>query len=193
MWAKLKDRFSARKDKNLKKLHLYFICFNLLILSFFSCNKKDVNNPYSSERNQLKKSIEATDVIEAEKSKELEKSLSKNQKSEDLKIDYDLTNMSSTMIYAEVFNMLIEPEKYENKRVKMKGFFTIYNEGSKDEVYSVIVPDSTACCQQGIEFFYDFKDNKPVANSEITVTGIFNVHMLSDGISYNYIKAEKIQ
>ena len=171
----------------------YFICFTLLILSFFSCNKKDVNNPYATERNQLKKSIEATDVIEAEKSKELEKSFSKNQKSEDLKIDYDLTNMSSTMIYAEVFNMLIEPEKYENKRVKMKGFFTIYNEGSKDEVYSVIVPDATACCQQGIEFFYDFKDNKPVANSEITVTGIFNVHMLSDGISYNYIKAEKIQ
>ena len=149
----------------------------LLILSFFSCNKKDVNNPYATERNQLKKSIEATDVIEAEESK----------------IDYDLTNMSSTMIYAEVFNMLIEPEKYENKRVKMKGFFTIYNEGSNDEVYSVIVPDATACCQQGIEFFYDFKDNKPVANSEITVTGIFNVHMLNDGISYNYIKAEKIE
>lgn len=152
-----------------------------------------MNNPYATERNQLKKSIEATDIIEAEKSKELEKSLSKNQKSEDLKIDYDLTNMSSTMIYAEVFNMLIEPEKYENKRVKMKGFFTIYNEGSNDEVYSVIVPDATACCQQGIEFFYDFKDNKPVANSEITVTGIFNVHMLNDGISYNYIKAEKIE
>lgn len=161
----------------MKKNCPYFICFNLLILSFFSCNKKDVNNPYATERNQLKKSIEATDVIEAEESK----------------IDYDLTNMSSTMIYAEVFNMLIEPEKYENKRVKMKGFFTIYNEGSKDEVYSVIVPDATACCQQGIEFFYDFKDNKPVANSEITVTGIFNVHMLNDGISYNYIKAEKIE
>lgn len=161
----------------MKKNCPYFICFNLLILSFFSCNKKDVNNPYATERNQLKKSIEATDVIEAEKSK----------------IDYDLTNMSSTMIYAEVFNMLIEPEKYENKRVKMKGFFTIYNEGSNDEVYSVIVPDATACCQQGIEFFYDFKDNKPVANSEITVTGIFNIHMLNDGISYNYIKAEKIE
>ena len=161
----------------MKKNCPYFICFTLLILSFFSCNKKDVNNPYSSERNQLKKSIEATDAIETEKSK----------------IDYDLTNMSSTMIYAEVFNMLIEPEKYENKRVKMKGFFTIYNEGSNDEVYSVIVSDATACCQQGIEFFYDFKDNKPVANSEITVTGIFNVHMLNDGISYNYIKAEKIE
>lgn len=161
----------------MKKNCPYFICFTLLILSFFSCNKKDVNNPYATERNQLKKSIEATDAIETEKSK----------------IDYDLTNMSSTMIYAEVFNMLIGPEKYENKRVKMKGFFTIYNEGSKDEVYSVIVPDATACCQQGIEFFYDFKDNKPVANSEITVTGIFNIHMLNDGISYNYIKAEKIE
>lgn len=181
----------------MKKQTLYNLYFLLFILSTFSCSKKNVNNPYAEEQNQLKKSIEATDVIEAEKSKELEKSHSENQtenqKSEELKVDYDLTNMSSTMIYAEVFNMLIEPEKYENKRVKMKGFFTIYNEGSKDEVYSVIVPDATACCQQGIEFFYDFKNNKPKANSEITVTGIFNVHMLNEGISYNFIKAEKIQ
>ena len=178
----------------MKKNCPYFICFTLLILSFFSCNKKDVNNPYATERNQLKKSIEATDVIEAEKSKELEKSLSKNQKSEDLKIDYDLTNMSSTMIYAEVFNMLIEPEKYENKRLKMKGLFTIYNEGTNDEVYSVIVPDATACCQQGIEFFYNF-ENRPASGSEIIVTGIFKIHQLSEenGITYNYIQAENVE
>ena len=34
------------------------------MLSTFSCSKKNVNNPYTTERNQLKKSIEATDVIE---------------------------------------------------------------------------------------------------------------------------------
>ena len=161
----------------MKKNCPYFICFTLLILSFFSCNKKDVNNPYSSERNQLKKSIEATDAIETEKSK----------------IDYDLTNMSSTMIYAEVFNMLIEPEKYENKRVKMKGFFTIYNEGSNDEVYSVIVSDATACCQQGIEFFYDFENTKPAKNADIIVTGLFKVHTMQNGITYNYIQAENVE
>ena len=184
----------TKKDKNLKKQTLYNLYFLLFILSTFSCSKKNVNNPYTTERNQLKKSIEATDVIEAEKSKELEKSLSKNQKSEELKVDYDLTNMSSTMIYAEVFNMLIEPEKYENKRVKMKGFFTIYNEGSKDEVYSVIVPDATACCQQGIEFFYNF-ENRPTSGSEIIVTGIFKIHQLSEenGITYNYIQAENVE
>ena len=79
------------------------------------------------------------------------------------------------------------------KDYDVKFVFPDNNEGSKDEVYSVIVPDATACCQQGIEFFYDFKNNKPKANSEITVTGIFNVHMLNEGISYNFIKAEKIQ
>lgn len=149
------------------------------IFIFSSCSKKDVVNPYSAERKQLENQIDQSN--------------SNDNQINNTNIDFDLTKMSATMIYAEVFNMLIEPEKYENKRLKMKGLFTIYNEGTNDEVYSVIVPDATACCQQGIEFFYDFKDNKPVANSEITVTGIFNVHMLSDGISYNYIKAEKIQ
>ena len=98
------------------------------------------------------------------------------------------------MIYAEVFNMLIEPEKYENKRLKIKGLFTIYNEGTNDEVYSVIVPDATACCQQGIEFFYNF-ENRPASGSEIIVTGIFKIHQLSEenGITYNYIQAENVE
>lgn len=174
----------------MKRNNLCTFCSIFFIFLFSSCNKKDVYNPYSSERNQLKKTIETTESSHFEESKT---TLSENQQIEELTIDYDLTNMSSTMIYAEVFNMLIEPEKYENKRIKMKGFFTIYNEGSNDEVFSVIVPDAAACCQQGIEFFYDFKDKKPMNNSEITVTGIFKIHILNNGISYNYIKAEKIQ
>ena len=150
--------------------------FAIFLFSFLSCTKKDVVNPYSSERKKLEKQIESTD----------------SNTSSDNKIDFDLTKMSATMIYAEVFNMLIEPEKYENKRLKMKGLFTIYNEGTNEEVFSVIVPDATACCQQGIEFFYDFQ-NKPENGSEITVTGIFKIHQLSEDISYNYIHAEKIE
>ena len=116
------------------------------IFIFSSCSKKDVVNPYSAERKQLENQIDQSN--------------SNNNQINNTNIDFDLTKMSATMIYAEVFNMLIEPEKYENKRLKIKGLFTIYNEGTNDEVYSVIVPDATACCQQGIEFFYNF-ENRP--------------------------------
>jgi hypothetical protein len=164
------------------KLGFYiFIC----LIPFSSCNKKNVNNPYESERKQLEKTID----ISSENSQPNEVLQSNSSK-----VDFDLTKMSATMIYAEVFNMLIEPEKYENKRLKIKGLFTIYNEGTNDEVYSVIVPDATACCQQGIEFFYNF-ENRPTSGSEIIVTGIFKIHQLSEenGITYNYIQAENVE
>lgn len=150
------------------------------IFIFSSCSKKDVVNPYSAERKQLENQIDQSN--------------SNDKQINNTNIDFDLTKMSATMIYAEVFNMLIEPEKYENKRLKMKGLFTIYNEGTNDEVYSVIVPDATACCQQGIEFFYNF-ENRPASGSEIIVTGIFKIHQLSEenGITYNYIQAENVE
>lgn len=163
------------------KLGFYiFIC----LIPFSSCNKKNVNNPYESERKQLEKTID----ISSENSQPNEVLQSNSSK-----VDFDLTKMSATMIYAEVFNMLIEPEKYENKRVKMRGYFTIYNENTNDEVYSVIVPDATACCQQGIEFFYNFENTKPAQNADIIVTGIFKVHTMQNGITYNYINAESIE
>lgn len=42
------------------------------------------------------------------------------------KIDVDLTKLSSTLVYAEVFNMLYSPEDYVGKTVKMNGAFSLY-------------------------------------------------------------------
>ena len=36
-------------------------------------------------------------------------------------VDLDLTVLSSTMVYSEVYNMMNEPEPYEGKMVKMQG------------------------------------------------------------------------
>ena len=44
-------------------------------------------------------------------------------KSEQSKIDYDLSGMNYNMVSAITFEMLIEPEKYINKSVKMRGSF----------------------------------------------------------------------
>jgi len=41
-------------------------------------------------------------------------------------VDLDLTALSSTIVYSEVYNMMVTPEKYIGKTVKMSGAFSSY-------------------------------------------------------------------
>ena len=110
------------------------------------------------------------------------------------KIDYDLSNMKPNMIYAQIFDMMISPETYNGKIIKMKGSFEIFEASEiMGESYSVIIYDALACCQQGIEFKYDFGENIPEKGSEITVTGKFIVSELESGISYNFVQANSVE
>ncbi len=110
------------------------------------------------------------------------------------KVDFDLSTMKPNMVYAQVFDMLVSPETYENKVIRMKGNFEIF-EGSEimGKSYAVIIYDALACCQQGIEFRYDFGDNLPEKGSEITVTGKFILSELESGISYNFVQADSVE
>ena len=95
----------------------------------------------------------------------------------------DLTTMNSTMIYAEVNNMVTTPEQYEGKTVKMRGTFAIYP-GDNRNYYACLIADATACCSQGIEFVlkgnYSYPDDYPDLGSNITVTGTFDTYMEGD-------------
>ncbi|MCR4655464.1 MAG: hypothetical protein K5770_04445 [Lachnospiraceae bacterium] len=96
-------------------------------------------------------------------------------------IDVDLTALSSTMVYSEVYNMMYYPENYIGKTVKMKGLNTIYHDESTDKYYyACIISDATACCSQGIEYEltdnYIFPEDYPSENQEICVTGIFDTY-----------------
>ncbi len=95
--------------------------------------------------------------------------------------DVDLTRMSSTMIYAKVFDMLINPQNYEGKKVRMHGNFDVfeYEEGGmQHRSFACIVQDATACCAQGMEF--ELKGNPvypqdyPARYAEITISGTFH-------------------
>ncbi len=110
------------------------------------------------------------------------------------KVDFDLSTMKPNMVYAQVFDMLVSPETYENKVIRMRGNFEIF-EGSEimGKSYAVIIYDALACCQQGIEFRYDFGDNLPEKGSEITVTGKFILSELESGISYNFVQADSVE
>ena len=112
------------------------------------------------------------------------------------KIDYDLSEMNSNLVYAEVFNMMIEPEIYDDKVIKMRGNFVTYENsptGKDGKSYAVIISDALACCKQGIEFQYDFAGNPPKDGDIITVTGVYVTALLPNDVAYNYVKAESVE
>ena len=90
-------------------------------------------------------------------------------------VDVDLTKMSATMVYSEVYNMLAVPDDYIGKTVRMSGKFQIY-EGEGRNYYVVIIPDATACCQQGMEFILADPDAYPEPGRDVTVTGVFDTY-----------------
>ena len=96
-------------------------------------------------------------------------------------LDVDLTTLSSTMVYSEVYNMMYEPDRYVGKRIKMDGQFAVYEDPNTGAVYTAcIIMDATACCSQGLEFVLagekTYPDDYPELDSEITVTGTFQLY-----------------
>lgn len=165
----------------------------VMILSLTACSKKQ---PETSERvttqgnavNNLLNSIEAqsttvpssltTTKAVAEKTdpafKPKDGGIKYNQ------VDIDLTQLSSTMIYSEVNDMVTTPEKYVGKTVRMNGMFVVLEETERN-YYACIIADAMACCSQGIEFMLNndylrYPDEYPKANTNITVSGVFDVY-----------------
>lgn len=98
----------------------------------------------------------------------------------------DLTALSSTMVYAEVFAMMSSPEDYVGKTVKMQGIFSkgqLYAAGSLNDggtVFACVIQDATACCAQGIPFElagdHTYPQDYPELGDAITVVGTFEIH-----------------
>lgn len=144
----------------------------VLALSFVACSKNSEKNDNSN----LKSTTEATETTTEAKS-----------------VNLDLTELSSTLIYSEVYNMLITPDNYKGKIIKMKGQFNQYTDEETGETYNaVIIPDATACCQQGLEFELSDKTNPNFEQgAEITVVGTFDTY--SEGeLLYCHLKNAKI-
>ena len=96
-------------------------------------------------------------------------------------IDIDLTGLNANMLYAQVYEMTADPDKYVGKTVRAKGTFAYTTDpGTGGEYFAVFIADAAACCQQGLEFRrdgeYSYPDDYPEVNDPITVTGTFNTY-----------------
>lgn len=100
----------------------------------------------------------------------------------DHSIDYDLTLMGSDMVYATVYQMMVDPETYIGKTFRITGtHYPVYVDVTGKYYHYCIIQDATACCAQGMEFVWDngshtYPDEYPEENAEITVTGTFETY-----------------
>jgi hypothetical protein len=94
------------------------------------------------------------------------------------KVDVDLTELSSTMVFAEVNNIMTNPDDYMGKKIKMNGVYASeYWDETGIDYHYVVIQDATGCCPQGIEFVWNgehnYPDDYPEKQTEIEVIGIF--------------------
>ncbi|MCR4646943.1 MAG: hypothetical protein K5695_16305 [Oscillospiraceae bacterium] len=95
--------------------------------------------------------------------------------------DIDLTQLDSNMVYAQVYDMVYNPEAYAGRNVRAKGPFAYYqDEETGKEYFAVLISDATACCAQGIEFVLEkdavYPDDYPETGTEIIVDGVYNMY-----------------
>ena len=112
-------------------------------------------------------------------------------------IDVDLTAMSSTMVYAEVYNILTNPDEYFGKIIKMSGpYYASYYDVTGQFYHYVIIEDAAACCQQGLEFIWsgkhNYPDDYPEDNVKIEVAGAFEQYD-ELGVTYYYLGVDEIK
>ena len=105
-------------------------------------------------------------------------------------VDLDLTQISGTVVYSQVYDMMMNPDSYIGQKIKMKGSFSYYQDpDTKREYFAAIIADATACCAQVIEFVWEgehiYPRDYPPLDTEITVTGTFSTY---DEGEYMYVQ-----
>ena len=100
----------------------------------------------------------------------------------DGEVDYDLTVMGADMVYATVYQMMIDPKSYIGKSFKIRGnYYSSYSKDKDVYYHFCMIKDAAACCAQGLELLWaDEKMNRhencPEEDALVTVEGVFETY-----------------
>lgn len=166
-----------------------------MMASLCACGKDVGNDTLSSDEEASASAESIPTPKEQETSEESEQPQASSNG-----VDVDLTVLSSTMVYSEVYNMLYnDPAHYLGKTVKARGTFSIYQlvtDGvlQPDPVsYACIISDAAACCAEGMEFVLKgdltYPDDYPELGTEITVIGEFQSYEENGMTGYHLANA----
>lgn len=113
-----------------------------------------------------------------------------SQESQGVAVDVDLTQLSSTLVYAEVYNMTTKPQDYVGKTVRIRGnlVYQVLNGQPSPDYLACMISDATACCAQGIEFvLVQPLEEYPELGSVVTVRGVLTTYE-SGGMTFLRLK-----
>lgn len=171
----------------MKKVLLIMLCVVALILA--GCGQKNTTDTIANEvatatptqtENPTAAPIfsEATDASVSESSA----------------MEIDLTNMSSTMVYSYVFNMISTPDDFIGQRFRIRGIYDEqYWDQTKLTYHYIVIADATACCAQGLEFVLtDPNAAYPQVGEEFEISGIFGTYE-DEGNLYIQIAADSLE
>lgn len=116
---------------------------------------------------------------------------------ENTEVDVDLTTLSATMVYAEVYHMVMNPEDYMGKTVKVIGLYSpSFYDVTNLYYHYVLVQDATECCAQGLEFVWSgdhaYPNDFPQEGTPIEMTGVFGSYE-ELGEVYHYLAVDEIR
>ncbi len=92
----------------------------------------------------------------------------------DVNVDYDLTEMSSTMVFSQINDLMMNGDKYVGKTFRIIGQYqSQFNQATGITYSFVVVSDATGCCPQGIEFICTTEVEMPDVLTLIELIGTF--------------------
>ena len=176
-----------------------------MAVSLCACGKdseKDAGNDASSSNEEASASAESIPTPKEQETPDEQQTPEEPEQTQTSAdgVEVDLTVLSSTMVYSEVYNMLYnDPAHYLGKTVKARGGFSIYQlvtDGvlQPDPVaYACIIADATACCAEGMEFVPEgdltYPEDYPELGAEITVIGEFQSYEENGMTWYHLVNA----
>ena len=180
-----------------------------MMLSLCACGKgreKDAGNDTLSSNEKSSASAESIPTPKEQETPDEQQTPEEPEQTQTSAdgVDVDLTVLSSTMVYSEVYNMLyFYPEDYYGKNVKMTGQFNVYQWVDESGIvadmpvaYACIISDATACCAEGVEFVlegdYTYPDDYPELGTEITVIGEFQSYEENGVTWYHLVNARMV-
>ena len=95
---------------------------------------------------------------------------------------YDLTANDADMNYVIVAMIAEDPKSFEGVKIKLQGIATDLETTDTSGIdHYVLINDRQACCQQGLQYILEDKNQKyPKDKEEITVEGVLDVYNSPD-------------
>ncbi len=106
-------------------------------------------------------------------------------------VDFDFTQMSATMVYAQVYDMMINADSYTGKTFRVEGTIAFVPLTAEEDIYFIVINDALGCCPQGIEIQFSGDVALPPMDSTIHIDATANQGMY-EGQPYMYLQVETL-